>query len=83
MVDAGLKPDDEKETSQPPVNSTVPGSETTSINETPSSGVIVDRQPIATHDPKPAVPEEKGEAQDESVSKEVAEIIAAWPKVSL
>jgi len=76
-----------------PVNSTAADSQTTSSTETPSSGVNADRQPVATqHENKPQAPvqtppvqtpptEEKDEFMDDkSVSKEAAEILAAWPK---
>ena len=72
-----------------PVNSTAADSQTTSSSETPSSGVNADRQPVATqHENKPQPPpntppiEEKEDFVGvKSVSKEVAEILAAWPKV--
>ena len=82
----------EESTSVPkPVNSTAADSQTTSSSETPSSGVNADRQPVATQhesklpqpsQPQPPPAEEKEEfVDDTSVSKEVAEILAAWPKV--
>lgn len=69
-----------------PVNSTAADSQTTSTSETPSSGVNGDRQPVATqHESKETQgtgsEEKKDSVEDTSVSKEVAEILAAWPKV--
>lgn len=71
-----------------PVNSTAADSQTTRTNETPSAGFDADRQPVATqhesNQPQAPPTEEKKEniLEDTSVSKEVAEILAAWPKVS-
>ena len=72
-----------------PVNSTAADSQTTSSSETPSSGVNADRQPVATqHENKPQplsqtppVDDKEEFVEDTSVSKEEAEILAAWPKV--
>ena len=94
FISTDMAPLDETVAVPRPVNSTAADSQTTSSTETPSSGVNADRQPVATqHENKPQAPvqtppvqtppaEEKDEFMDDkSVSKEAAEILAAWPKV--
>ena len=67
----------------PSLNSTAPDSETTSIAETPSTGIKTDRQPVATHnDKKQTNPEDNGDFSN-SISNEAAEILSGWPKVGL
>ena len=77
-----MPPSEQADNTPPVTNSTAADSQTTSSSETPSSGVNADRQPVATqHRQKPMSTSEEKEEFPDSVSDEVAEILAAWPKV--